>query len=124
MSPTSVHTNLANNIFWNNGVADLYIANASHPTLLNNDIGIEGGTLPSAASANNVSIDPLFVSSALRNYRLRATSPARDVGDNSPPGTVRNYDLDGTVRIDGAKVDMGAYEFHNMIFDDGFDKGN
>ena len=121
---------LANNVFWGNVGGDLYVegsydhgAGAYLPVLMNNDIGVEGGTTPAAGSTGNISIDPQFVNAAAGNYRLRATSPARDVGDNTPPGTIRNYDLDGTARIDGALVDMGAYEFHDVIFDDSFDKG-
>ena len=118
-----IRANLANNIFWGNRGTDLYI-NYSTTVLVANDIGTEDGTSEAAGSAGNISTDPLFVDSASGNYRLHAGSPASDVGENLPPGTVRSYDLDGSARIDGAIVDLGAYEFHDMIFDDGFDKGN
>lgn len=114
--------NLGNNIFRGNGGTDLYIV-YSPTMLIDNDIGTEAGDPPAAGSSGNINVDPLFVNTAADDYRLRATSPARDVGDNTPPGTIRNYDLDGTARIESAIVDMGAYEFHDIIFDDGFDMG-
>ena len=120
-SLNAANTNLANNIFWGNSGQgpDLYIVGSA--ILVDNDVGTEGGTTPAAGSSGNISVDPLFANAAAGDYRLRATSPARDVGDNTPPGTIRNYDLDGTARIDGAIVDMGAYEFHNVIFANDFE---
>ena len=115
-----INANLANNIFWgNSGHFDLYIYNSA--ILVDNDVNNQGGTPPAAGSSGNITVDPLFVNAAANNYRLRAGSPARDTGDNSPPGTIRNYDLDGLARIEGALVDMGAYEYHDVIFADGFE---
>ena len=63
---------------------------------------------------------PLFIGPANGNFRLRPASPSRDAGDDSPPGTTRNIDLDGLPRIVG-RVDMGAYEVPDHIFGDGFE---
>ena len=117
---SSANTRLANNIIWDNAGYDLDVVAFFSPVLLDNDIGVAGLT-PATGSAGNISTDPLFVDSASGNYRLRTSSPARDAGDNTPPGTIRNYDLDGLARIDGVIVDMGAYEVHDVIFADGFE---
>jgi len=120
--PNSAKTYLANNVLWGNGGTDLNVYGNSniHPTLFNNDIGTENGTTPASASAGNISSDPQFVSAAHGDYRLQFDSPVRDAGTNSPPGTIRSFDVLGTARIDGVAVDMGAYEYHENIFADGF----
>jgi hypothetical protein len=54
-------------------------------------------------------LDPLFVNRAGGDYRLLSASPAVDTGQDSAvrPG---DTDLDGNPRIQGLRVDMGAYE--------------
>jgi hypothetical protein len=64
-------------------------------------------------------LDPKFenavssgaVPTAAGNYRLKATSPCIDIGNDGllPAGV--STDLDGRKRITGGSVDMGAYEF-------------
>jgi len=62
--------------------------------------------------------EPRFVDAENGNFRLRADSPAIDVGDSS---VIESYpflkdnngkalDLDGNSRIVGGGVDLGAYE--------------
>ncbi|MHB8521793.1 MAG: right-handed parallel beta-helix repeat-containing protein [Limisphaerales bacterium] len=63
-----------------------------------------------AAATNDVSLDPRFVDLAAGNYRLADLSPVIDSGDNAvlqPFWT----DLDDHLRVVGARVDLGAYEF-------------
>ena len=53
-------------------------------------------------------MDPQFVDAAAGNYRLQATSPCLDAGNNAVvSGTT---DLDGNPRIAFGGVDLGAYE--------------
>ena len=74
----------------------------------------------SAASHNLVGMDPHFV--APGNYRLRATSPARDAGTNHLPGFFWATDADGGNRLVGSAIDIGAYEFGSFrVFADGFE---
>jgi predicted outer membrane repeat protein len=56
----------------------------------------------------NISKDPLLVDFAGGDYHLRLGSSARDAGDDSFVSDAT--DLDGLPRIQGARVDMGAYE--------------
>jgi PKD repeat protein len=86
-----------------------------------NDIAGSGTLTPN----NCINLDPLFVDAANGDYRLQATSPCIDAGNNSyiPAGVTT--DLDGNPRIvdgnnDGtATVDLGAYEYCNTLFVDG-----
>jgi len=58
--------------------------------------------------AGNISLDPLFINSAINDYHLRGESPAIDAGTpiDAPPA-----DHDGVTRPQGGTVDMGAYEY-------------
>lgn len=85
-----------------------------HNLLFDNAGGDYGGI--AMPGPGDVFADPLFVAPAQGNYRLGAGSPAIDAGDDEPPGTVGDVDLDREPRIvdgdrDGvATVDIGAYE--------------
>jgi predicted outer membrane repeat protein len=98
-------------------------------SILWGDIGgeIAGGTFAvdhslvqgGFAGAGNINADPLFVSpvdpggaGSAGDLRLQATSPALDAGlTASLPAGVAT-DLDGSPRVMGPAVDMGAYEYH------------
>ncbi len=62
----------------------------------------------------NIGDDPLFVNAGGGNCRLLAGSPCIDAGDNSAPG-LSGPDIDGNSRIIGLAVDMGAYEFQELL---------
>lgn len=55
--------------------------------------------------------DPLFVDLAGGDLRLTSDSPCIDSGDDASVPAGLTTDLDGNPRIQGAAVDMGAYEF-------------
>ncbi len=73
--------------------------------------------------SNLLGIDPLFVSPAMWDCRLRTGSPALDEGDNSPPGGLGPTDPDGNPRVLNVVVDVGAYEGVAAFFEDGFESG-
>ena len=65
-------------------------------------------TTPDPGGIGNITGDPQFVDAAAGNYRLLATSPCLDAGNNG--FTQGGTDLDGNPRIAYGAVDMGAYE--------------
>jgi len=66
--------------------------------------------MPQAAalngSSNLVNVDPLFVGGG--SFALKSSSPAVDAAD---PNAVDNVDLVGTLRPQGPRNDIGAYEY-------------
>jgi hypothetical protein len=60
--------------------------------------------------ANLIGTNPRFVNRAAFDYRLRSGSPARDKGNNNPPGKLGPFDVAHTARIKGGRVDRGAFE--------------
>jgi len=74
-------------------------------------------TTPSPGGTGNITQNPLFVSSSSGNYRLQASSPCVNKGNNAH--AFGHFDLDGRPRIINGTVDMGAYEFapsYTVIF--------
>ncbi len=62
-----------------------------------------------APATGEISADPHFVDPKHGNFRLAPGSPAVDSGDPAAP-YLPATDLDGSPRVQGAAVDMGAYE--------------
>ncbi len=124
---SSSQPQIVNSIFWENaasGVSDApaQIANTSStPVIRYTLIQGSGGSNNWVSSlgrdgGHNLDADPLFqepinpadAPTSAGNLRLRAGSPAIDAGDNSAARD--DVDLDGAPRIQGARVDLGAYE--------------
>lgn len=70
-------------------------------------------TTPLPTGVGNITNAPLFVDLAAGNCRLSAGSHCINAGYNSYAPLPN--DLDGNPRIVGGKVDMGAYEFSDLI---------
>jgi hypothetical protein len=109
------HTTLINAILWGNAAttgAQVHLAATSTVTITTSDVE---GSWP---GTGNINANPLFVApvaatyapTTTGNYRLQASSPAIDQGDNAAVPAGVTTDLDGKPRIVGAAVDMGAYE--------------
>ena len=117
---SSLHyTNISSCIFWDNtnpgGVApsiskanDNFFA-STFLLLQSSDQNNFAGLVPSAGSAGNNNLDPLFVNSAGGNFQLSASSPAINTGDNSK--VVGSNDVFNNQRIFNSTVDRGAIEF-------------
>jgi len=116
-----------NNIFWGNNVAgeesvhDLNLTAAVD--LEHNDIEFRVGD--PGSETGTLAVDPLFADTETDNYTLSSTSPLIDAGVDAPIGGVSSFDLKGATRVQGAHIDLGAYEFGALaidtIFDDGFE---
>ncbi len=123
---TASKPQIRNAIIWGNqdetgvGTASASMHNqdpgSSTPTADNSDIQGLAGIAGLIFNGTSVDEDPLFVAPLDAtfapvyggNYRLKGLSPAIDAGDdsfNSLP-----IDLAGQARIQGAAIDMGAYE--------------
>lgn len=103
---------LYNNILWGNGYTDLRLVNSGAPKiyLYSNDIGTS--LIPAGAvmdEEGSISQDPLFVDAPGGDFHLQESSPAIDAGTDTADG-IPAVDLDGAERIQGAAVDMGAFE--------------
>ncbi|MEZ5472816.1 MAG: choice-of-anchor Q domain-containing protein [Marinicella sp.] len=116
----------ANNIFWNNDFWDVvFSGNSANHHLIHNlyetaigHAGIEFG---------NIQANPQFNT----DYTLSDQSPAIDAGITPPENnpnppveldwTVGDYDVRSYIRTQGLTTDMGAMEYVDFIFGNGFD---
>ena len=119
-------TIVSNSAFWgggsyggkkhNNCIIYYNIAEASHDNWTGYYAELEYCcTTPDSGGIGNITNAPLFIDPENGDFRLLATSPCIDAGNNAYAATTN--DLGGSERIidgdlDGtATVDMGAYEF-------------
>ncbi len=115
---------MANNIFWGNEHVDL-VLQASTRLLFNNYQVLQG--TPASGSGMNLQIDPGFRLSSPDDLHLGNDSPMINVGLIPLPPTswaLGSFDVDGQLRILDGAVDLGAYEYTELIFANGFDSGS
>ncbi|PIB34221.1 hypothetical protein BFP72_01635 [Reichenbachiella sp. 5M10] len=62
-----------------------------------------------SGDANAVTQNPLFVNAGGADFRISTTSPAVNAGDPSYSGAGQ-FDLEGNARVQGSRVDIGAFE--------------
>jgi hypothetical protein len=92
-----------NSILWNNSPKGA----GSAGTIAITYSDVQGGF----AGEGNIDADPMFVDLASGDYHVKSGSPCIDAGDPGTGVDPFDTDLDGTPRLAGAKLDMGAYEF-------------
>lgn len=107
-------TKILNNTVYANG-AGIYISSQSSNITVANNIVYQSGTAitnlgSNTILSNNLITDPKFANLSASDFRLQSTSPAIDAGTTLSEVTV---DLDGTVRPQGTRIDIGAYEFQS-----------
>lgn len=102
-------TQVANCILWDNTShyfipTELLESKAFYTTCSDIESGYAG--------AGNIAVEPLFSGDEEHPYRLRSDSPCVDSGTpDAGPLALPALDLFGSIRIYGAGVDMGAYEW-------------
>jgi predicted outer membrane repeat protein len=99
---------IINSILWEDSPQEVYKDTASNPTITYSDV------YGSYAGTGNINALPLFVNTAQQDFHLTANSPCIDTGSNAAP-YLPLQDMDGNARINGAAVDMGAYEYSSTI---------
>jgi len=114
---------LANNNFWNNDGYDASLGSIGDRYAYNNNyqsLQLLGGEIVE----DNLSVEPEY-ESGLFNYTPVRGSPLVDAGrepGGSPLWNLTDIDLNTSIRLVGAHVDIGAFE-NEAIFVDGFDPG-
>ncbi|PRX74304.1 S-layer family protein [Cohnella sp. SGD-V74] len=129
-------TTIRNSIIWGNSTTDEYNPSIvispwwstfpviSHSLIeYSNGSGDNWNASVGSDDGNNIDADPKFVdyqlatidSTSSGDYRLRKDSPAINAGNSIdiPNGIIT--DLDGNIRVAGASVDMGAYEYERVL---------
>jgi hypothetical protein len=110
----SSNPTVANNIvaFNSSGVSGLPPSGASSfrfNDVYGNGVDYTPATADQTGLYGNIRLNTLFANRAGGDYRLSAASPAMDAGEDAS-APVNGLDLDGSARIRGAHVDIGAYE--------------
>jgi hypothetical protein len=96
--------NLRNSIIWGNATDNITLSSG----VLNHSYNLlQGGSVSGATIVSNA--NPLFIDAAAGNYRLRAESPAIDMGKQTL-FTAGITDLAGNPRVQGCEIDLGACE--------------
>ena len=105
-----------NNIVWDNGLGS---GSGWDPTVdpnlfTHNDWQGLFGLSPSCTpdGDDNVDADPGFVNATSGDYHLADTSCVIAKGTNSPVYPLTEHDIDAEDRVYGARVDIGADEYH------------
>jgi hypothetical protein len=97
------------------GQADLATTEPVCGTCTPGDVAVEHSAFVTTdgtgvtAGAGNTTADPQFVDAPAADYRLKPSSPLRDIGVEDPLSAP--VDLLGSPRKDGPGVDLGAYEY-------------
>ena len=120
----SPRTALLNNVFALNDGNDIELPGGSQVDLWYNNINVLAGTPASNIGTLNF-INPGFVSPILDDdFNLQADSPMRNAGYDGFLVGLPAYsatDFPGIPRVQEERIDIGAPEFSERIFQDGFD---
>ena len=127
---------IANNIFWDNDVNDLFLSGPGYKYFVNNDFKLKLGLAD--LESNNLSINPQF-EPGLFNYNLSQSSVLIDAGIkpplaiNNPPNfdetwSLGELDISDNERIQFGQVDIGAfespYDYSDVLFENDFENIN
>jgi hypothetical protein len=88
----------------------LHVRNGYNDFFGNADPPFFGGYLEGGST---MSVPPGYVNAAAADYRLRSTSPLRDVGLTCTPGGLSRRDAGNRFRVGARNVDIGAFELES-----------
>jgi hypothetical protein len=121
----SAHYNLTNNIVWNNAAAaGSDFGTTSVNTRKTNDIGSVTSGSTAGTVTGELSVDPAFAPCSgflCFSFELDGSSPLVNTGTDATGGPPPYQDLAGKPRILGPHVDIGAFEYNDAIFANGFE---
>ncbi len=110
-----IYGNTAYNV-WNRNAGSVN-ADFNHSLVQGSGGSAAWNTTIGTDNGSNIDVDPVFVDTAGRNYRLQQGSEALDAGDNAlfymgstPDLSAITTDIDGNPRISEGTIDLGAYE--------------
>lgn len=115
---------LVNCILWNDSTNEIYFRVDSNPntiTISYSDIQDgEAGIVTYNGIVNwldgNIDLNPIFLGSGDHDFSLQDSSPCINAGSPDTTGlNLPEYDLTGSYRIFGGRIDMGAYENQNVV---------
>ena len=109
---------LANTIVANNANHGVVIGSAAAHFSNEHNLVFGNGPDDFTAGPGTILADPLFVGAG--DFHPQRGSPVRDAGNTAFAEDIV-YDLDGSPRVMGAEIDIGAWELADLIFADGFD---
>ncbi len=123
-----------NSIISHNNFDDIHLENGAVQVVNNSYIRYANPVGNNNIDATVIGFDAGFVGSNISNFHLLSTSILVGAGDDSllplddfdidndgDFGETIPLDLDSNLRISGASVDIGAYEFQVLVFYDGFE---
>ncbi len=102
-APAQIH-----NLNSNPVISDTLVQSSGGSSAWDNNLGSNGGNNLDADPRFREPIDPADAPTSAGNLRLRRGSPAINAGDDRAASGP--LDLDGAPRIQGGRVDLGAYE--------------
>lgn len=124
---------IGNNILWGNDFNDIVMGGTGYKYLINNDIGGLAGQIGDVETGN-ITQDPEFIDLTTNNFMPKAPSSLVNSGRHplNPQEhptfdnlwAMGEFDLNGEPRVQGNRVDMGAYETSDVIFKNGFAANN
>ena len=115
---------VSSNIVWNNAAAggsDFRVAATN--TRIGNDIGIVTPGSTAGTVSKELSVDPKFFDCGFLcfGFDLDDGSPLINAGNDAQGGIQLLLDLAGKPRYFAGHVDIGAFEYNDTIFDNGFE---
>ncbi|WP_284141611.1 GLUG motif-containing protein [Virgibacillus sp. LDC-1] len=113
-------TIIQNSIIWGNHGDSIFNNHGAVAHISNSLIEGSGGSSAwkkdfGTDKGNNLDVDPMFVDPSLNDFRLKKDSPSIMGGNNEFLPADLSTDLDGNDRIKNSIVDIGAYEYQEVI---------